>query len=241
MKSFTRFLLSILAVSLLITFSVSCNRDDTVYPKIKQISANPDTINIHETTAIIVDIFDKDKFEEDDLVFYYSCKSGLVKGNGDTACWTAPDKYGNYKITVLISDYKGNSDIDSVQVHVKQPEATFAVNGIAAFPCDSLLDLRNANAMLYNSIENFRKNIPQYVEPCQGLGPIVYFNFPLVAAGKYYLAVWKDVDGNSIINIGDYYGWYGTGEINGSEPPNPYVIDLTDDNAFNKNVRMWVK
>ncbi len=240
MNSFTKFLLSALAVSLLI-LSISCNRDKTVYPRIKQISANPDTINIYETSTIVVDIFDKEKFEEDDLVFYYSCKSGYISNRDDTAFWTAPENYGNYKITVLISDYKGNSDIDSVIVHVKKPEATFAINGIAAFVSDTLLDLRNSNAMLYNSIENFRRNIPQYMVPCQGIGPIAYFHFPLVAAGKYYLAVWKDVDANSIINFGDYYGWYGTGEINGEDPPNPYLINLTNGNAYNKNVRMWVK
>ena len=66
---------------------------------------------------------------------------------------------------------------------------------------------------------------------------IVSFRFKNIAAGSYYLDIWKDVDFGNTINTGDYLGWYGKGDIT-NPTPEPFLVEAGTTKAL--QIQMWV-
>ncbi|MBA7611977.1 hypothetical protein ES703_19210 [subsurface metagenome] len=48
----------------------------------------------------------------DELTYTWSTERGAISGEGDTVTWTAPSEYGNYVITVTVSDGRGGEVTD---------------------------------------------------------------------------------------------------------------------------------
>jgi len=49
----------------------------------------------------------------DELTYTWSAERGAISGSGATVTWTAPSEFGNYLITVTVSDGRGGEVTDS--------------------------------------------------------------------------------------------------------------------------------
>ena len=54
----------------------------------------------------------------DELFYSWSSDTGSLTGKGDTITWTAPEKPGEYTISTVVSDGKGNNTQDSIAITV---------------------------------------------------------------------------------------------------------------------------
>ena len=54
----------------------------------------------------------------DELTYTWEAERGSISGEGPEVTWTAPGEYGNYAITVTISDGRGGEDSESIQIRV---------------------------------------------------------------------------------------------------------------------------
>ena len=56
----------------------------------------------------------------DNLTYVWTADNGTIKGEGNTATWMSPPTMGNYKITVAVSDGKGNEvrGVEDVKVFI---------------------------------------------------------------------------------------------------------------------------
>jgi hypothetical protein len=67
----------------------------------------------------------------DVLDYSWSASGGDISGDGDTATWVAPDKAGNFYISVILSDGKGGETTDKVMVTVSAAVNTVTITPIA--------------------------------------------------------------------------------------------------------------
>ena len=56
----------------------------------------------------------------DNLTYNWAATGGNISGTGSTVTWTAPDKSGDYMITVVVNDSKGGAAKDNVIVNVPE-------------------------------------------------------------------------------------------------------------------------
>lgn len=73
-------------------------------PFIKKVEADPWKVDRGKTSKLIIDAYDIDG---DRLQYTWSANAGIISGRGPTVTWTAPEKDGNYIITVYATDNKG--------------------------------------------------------------------------------------------------------------------------------------
>jgi hypothetical protein len=170
-------------------------------------------------------------------VYYHSVTGGSIIGYGDTVIWLAPDYEGTFYAGVLVTDHDGNQATDSISLVVKRLPTSTMVKGIAAFADSITFDLADAKVYLYNSLEDLENHNPAYQDSVSGFGPIVSFRFDNVPAGTYYLDIWKDMDFSNLRSIGDFLGWYGTGNISSPEPQ-PFLLE--EGGTMYAQVRMWI-
>jgi len=52
------------------------------------------------------------------LTFNWSCTDGSFSGSGPVVTWTAPNKYGDFHIIVVVKDEKGNSSQSGATINV---------------------------------------------------------------------------------------------------------------------------
>lgn len=215
----------------------SCDEASTISPEIVSIVLTPDTLLPGASAQLKVNVNDIDDV---DFTFYYSTTGGSLEGKGDSVTWVAPDKEGIYFASILVTDYDGNQASDSVRMVVTRNSTATLVTGIAAFTSDTILDLSGANAYLYTSLANMQNQIPFAKTKINGFGPIVSFRFDNVAPGDYYLGVWKDNDISNSRNVGDYWGWYGSGTLSETNPPKPKQLKLLEGSTLTAHVQMWL-
>jgi len=219
-------------------FSItSCEEASIVSPQIISINLTPDTLLPGGSAQLKVNVNDIDDV---DFVYYYSTTGGSIEGKGDSVTWIAPDKEGIYYASILVTDFDGNQASDSVRMVVTRSSSATLITGIAAFSSDTILDLKDANAYLYLSLNDMQNQVPFAAAKISGFGPIVSFRFDNVAPGNYYLGVWKDTDNGNTRNVGDYWGWYGTGTLLETNPPKPKLIELTEGSTLSPHVQVWV-
>ena len=84
-------------------------------PVISDLTANPPSIDINQTTTITCDASDEDG---DALTYTWSENGGIISGSGSTITWTAPSTAGTYTITCMVSDGNGGEATKSVAVIV---------------------------------------------------------------------------------------------------------------------------
>ncbi|MDP4282512.1 MAG: hypothetical protein Q8867_10245 [Bacteroidota bacterium] len=115
-------------------------------------------------------------------------------------------------------------------------ETVTQIKGTAFFPAGTSGDLSNAKVSLYLTLNDWYNNSPVKFAAVSGSGASASFTIP-VAAGNYYLDVWKDNDNDSYWSDGDFVGWYGSGGL-GSPLLTPF--QLTTGSTFNVSVTMYV-
>jgi hypothetical protein len=235
MKSFlsgSSFLL--FAVALTFILLAGCNDKITYVPVIESIDLTPDTVAIGGTAMLQLVATDSD---DENLVYYYTTTGGAISGVGDTVVWHAPDVAGNYMARVLVTDADGNQANDSIWLTVVKNDTSTQITGVAAFSSGIDHDLANSYVRLFNSKENWINHVVFTQTNTEGFGPIVSFSFDNVPIGVYYLDIWKDSDFGNTINAGDYYGWYGTGDILGPDPQ-PFTLEAGATKVM--QIQMWV-
>lgn len=235
MKSFLSGLqIHLFALALVVLLIAGCNDEITYVPVIKSISVTPDTVAVGGTAMIEIVATDAD---DQELVYYYTTTGGSISGVGDTVIWTAPDVEGVYLTTVLIADKDGNQANDSIRLVVVRNDTTSRITGVAAFPSGINYDLVNSKVRLFTSKTNWVNHVVFAETPTEGFGPIVSFTFDNVPVGTYYLEIWKDTDFGNTLNIGDFFGWYGTGDIQ-DPSPEPFTIESGATKVM--QIQMWV-
>jgi hypothetical protein len=110
------------------------------------------------------------------------------------------------------------------------------IKGSATFPAGTAGDLSNAKVSAYLGLTEWQNNSPVKFVTVSGTGANVSYTMP-IAAGNYYLDVWKDNDFDAQWSVGDYIGWYGSG---GLGSPSLTAIQVTDQTTFTANITMYV-
>jgi len=228
----THLLLSVVALSVILI--AGCNDKITYVPVIKSINITPDTVAVGGEATIQLVVTDED---DANLVYYYSTTGGSISGVGDTVSWHAPTEPGRYTTKILVTDKDGNQANDSISLVVVKNDTTAQITGVAALPSGVDFDLAGAKVRLYTSEYNWVNHLAYKVVFTEGFGPIVSFRFDDVPVGSYYLDIWKDTDFGNTINQGDYFGWYGKGDILN---PNPEPFTLEAGATKVMQIQMWV-
>ncbi len=107
-----------------LTMSVGANQA----PLISSLVANPSNILYANSTTITCIASDPDG----DVVRYsWSASEGSISGVGEKVTWVAPNKGGNFNITVLVSDGKGGETTGNVMITVSAVTKTVTIPVIA--------------------------------------------------------------------------------------------------------------
>lgn len=235
MKSFlSRTPLLFCAATLSVILIAGCNDKITYVPVIKSIDITPDTVEVNGSTTIQIVATDED---DDNLVYYYTTTGGSISGVGDTVSWQAPEFPGTYLARVLVADKDGNQANDSIRLIVVKSDSSSQITGVAALPSGQDFDLAGSSVRIFTSKQNWINHVVFDEVKAVGFGSIVSFRFDNVPVGTYYLDIWKDTDYGNTINTGDYYGWYGKGEIMN---PNPDPFTLEAGSTKVMQIQMWV-
>jgi hypothetical protein len=222
------------AVLLATLIIAGCNDKITYVPVIESITLTQDTVTVGDTTMIQVVATDTD---DKDLVYYYTTTGGFITGTGDMVKWTAPAQTGVFMARVLVSDKDGNQASDSIRLVVVKNDTTTEITGIGAFPSGMELDLLDSKVQLFTSKDNWVNHVVFAEVKTKGFGPIISFRFDNVPVGTYYLDIWKDTDFGNTVNNGDYFGWYGRGDI---LMPDPEAFDVEAGTTKELQIQMWV-
>ena len=235
MKSLTtKTSLVAIAIALSAFLMISCNNKITQIPVITSISLSNDTVMAGSAAELRVAV---KNVAIDNLVFYYSVNGGKVEGEGDTVAWLAPSIPGVYEAHVLVADNEGNQATDSILMVVVKNDTLTKLTGIAACSSDSLLNLQDSKVRLYTSKDNMTNHVVYRSITSTGFGSQVSYVLENIPAGTYYLDIWKDTDFGNTMNVGDYYGWYGNGNIH---TPNPQPFVIEPGIVKNIAVQMWI-
>ena len=97
-------------------------------PVISNLSADPSSININQSSTITCIATDQDG---DILTYNWSKTGGTITGSGFTITWTAPATAGTYTITCTVSDSNGGQDSESVSIIVNDLGSVPSVSAIA--------------------------------------------------------------------------------------------------------------
>jgi len=104
-----------------LTLTVGANQP----PQISSLVANPSNILYANSTTITCIASDPDG----DVVRYsWSASEGSISGVGEKVTWVAPNKGGNFNITVIVSDGKGGETTGNVMVTVSAATRTITIN-----------------------------------------------------------------------------------------------------------------
>lgn len=222
-------------VTLLVILIAGCNDKITYVPVINSIDLTPDTVAVGGTAMLQLVVTDGD---DENLVYYYTTTGGSISGVGDTVSWKAPNDAGTYVARVLVTDKDGNQANDSIRMVVVKNDTTSQIVGVAALPSGTVLDLANSKVRLFTSKADWVDKVNVFAETTvSGFGPIVSFTFDNIAIGTYYLDIWKDADYGNTINTGDYFGWYGGGDIL-NPSPDAFILEAGATKAL--QIQMWV-
>ncbi len=107
-----------------LTMTVGANQP----PQISSLVANPSNILYANSATITCIASDPDG----DVVRYsWSASEGSISGVGEKVTWVAPNKGGNFNITVIVSDGKGGETTGNVMVTVSAVTKTVTIPVIA--------------------------------------------------------------------------------------------------------------
>jgi len=92
------------------------------------------------------------------------------------------------------------------------PPASTAIAGSVTVQPGSPADPTNARAAVYTSLADFNNDAWAKQAAVQRNGTAWSFTIPDLNAGNYYVDVWRDNNNNGVIDAGDIYGYYSTGQ-----------------------------
>lgn len=189
-------------------------------PEIESIVATPEEIAAGDTASIAVTAADPDG---DVLAYAYSATGGTVEGAGPQAIWIAPAGPAVHTVAVTVSDGKGGSDEEGVEITVVA--AAGGVRGGAKAAAGQAIDLRDARVALYED-DYDHWVLDRWVRKTTAAGSegSICFEFEGVPPDTYYLDVWKDVDQDGLYDQGDLLGFWGTGEWPNAISFRPLVV-----------------
>jgi len=137
MSKFSLSLFALLFTSLMLVSG--CSKDDSNpaapqnnAPVIQSVTANPNSVNINQTTTLSCTATDPDN---NSLTYTWSSANGGFPGgtNGTNVQWQAPATAGNYIVTVTVSD--GDlTDLGTVTVVVEPPDAFLEAVTVVSIP-----------------------------------------------------------------------------------------------------------
>ncbi|MBC8276419.1 MAG: hypothetical protein H8E40_15820 [Chloroflexi bacterium] len=97
-------------------------------PEISSLTANPSGVSYGGSATVKCIATDPDG---DVIDYSWSASGGDISGDGDTVTWIAPDKGGNFYISVILSDGKGGETTDKVMVTVSAAVSTVTITPVA--------------------------------------------------------------------------------------------------------------
>jgi len=98
-------------------------------PVVSSLAANPAVLLPQGRSTITCVASDP---EGDVLTYSWESTGGEITGLGNAVNWIAPDREGDFKITVFVDDDRGGRDLASVSVTVALTEVTESFNPLAA-------------------------------------------------------------------------------------------------------------
>ena len=108
------------------TATVSIEVFDNYVPTIANMLADPDVIDVGETSQITCIASDADG---DTLTYNWTAPYGTINGNDSTVLWTAPLAVGYYQIYCTVEDGQGGQITDSVGISVGRLVAYYPFSG----------------------------------------------------------------------------------------------------------------
>ncbi len=108
-----------------VTISVVSNQD----PQILSLVADPAVVSPQGRSTVTCVASDPDG---DVLTYLWKASDGSITGVGDAVTWIAPDRGGEFDITVTVSDGKGGQNAEQVSVTVGVAQKTVTLNPVAS-------------------------------------------------------------------------------------------------------------
>jgi len=108
-----------------VTISVVSNQD----PEILSLVADPAVVSPGGRSTVTCVASDPDG---DVLTYLWKASGGSLTGEGDAVTWIAPDRGGEFDITVTVSDGKGGQNAEQVSVTVTIAQKTVTLNPVAS-------------------------------------------------------------------------------------------------------------
>jgi hypothetical protein len=240
MKSFRsslRIAAAILSVVAL-TLVVGCSSDDNGTPApvnrapvINQVTVSPPSVNAGQSVTVTVSASDPDG----DTMTYQYQGPGTILPNGSMATWTPPSVQGSHTISVTARDPDGlTSSAGLGYVTVTVPQQQTGIAGTGTLQVGMSGDLSNARVAYYQNYEDWAADAPVAFVGATGSGASVTFSLINVPPGTYYLDFWKDMDNDTVIDAGDFFGWYGSGAYPNNIQLTPFAV--TQGNMTNLGV-----
>jgi len=97
-------------------------------PEISSLTANPSGVSHGDSATVKCIATDPDG---DVIDYTWSASGGDISGVGETVTWIAPDKGGNFYISVVLSDGRGGETTDKIMVTVSAAVSTVTMMPIA--------------------------------------------------------------------------------------------------------------
>lgn len=101
------------------------------------------------------------------------------------------------------------------------PPTTGTISGTIALPAGAGGSIGNTRVSLFESIDEFERNVPTFTAAADANGS---FSFSNINPDSYFVSAWKDNNNNSIVDGGDYFGVIGTNQIEGFVPRRQQVV-----------------
>jgi len=98
-------------------------------PVISSLTANPSAVLYGDSSTLTCIATDPDY---DPIEYIWSVSEGTITGSGKEVTWVAPNKDGNFNITIIVKDNRGNQTTGNVMVTVSAPIKTITIEPIAA-------------------------------------------------------------------------------------------------------------
>lgn len=108
-------------------------------PVISSLTAQPSAVLYGDSVAVTCIASDP---EDDAIKYAWSASDGVITGTGKEITWIAPNKEGNFNITVTLTDYPGAQTTGNVMVSVSNPVKTITIEPDAA--ATGTVDQKNA-------------------------------------------------------------------------------------------------
>ena len=96
----------------------------------------------------------------------------------------------------------------TVQTTTTVASTTGTISGTISLPAGAAGDVTNTRVATYASFDDWNADRVLKFTACANTGA---YTIPGLPPGTYYMDAWKDMNGNSVIDLGDFFNVYGSG------------------------------